>query len=371
MFNGYTIVGNGVIMGTLLPFVNYRQENMLLSYIYYEGAILLRKARWGVISTADIAQTQVIPAILRSENAELIGIASRDSKAKAAAEKFSIPNYYESYEELLRDPEIEVVYIPLPNHLHSKWVKEAAKHGKHVLVEKPAALTTEETEDMIKVCKDNNVKFMEAFMYQFHPQHTRVKEIMKSGEIGEIKFMRAGFSFFLEDRQSNIRMNKEMGGGSIFDVGCYCIHTARNLLASEPVTVETFAELCPQTGIDLSAIVYMKMKNGVNCILDSSFDMSFRQEYEIVGTKGRIIVPHAYRPDVLSHDAVINIGDRSERIAGDQYKIQIEHLSNAIINRSEPSYSAENTLNNMRVIDACYQSIEEGKAITLSGAQNI
>lgn len=339
---------------------------MLLSYIYQEGGIPLRKARWGVISTAEIAQTQVIPAILRSENAELVSIASRDCKAKVVAEKFSIPKYYESYEELLRDPEIEAVYIPLPNHLHSKWVIEAAKNGKHVLVEKPAALTTEEAADMIQVCKDNNVKFMEAFMYQFHPQHKRVQDIMKSGEIGEIKFMRAGFSFFLEDRKGNIRMNKEMGGGSIYDVGCYCIHAVRNILGSEPVTVEAFAELCPQTGIDLTAIVHMKMENSVNCVIDSSFDMSFRQEYEIVGSKGRILVPHAYRPDVVSHDAVIIIGDRSESIAGDQYKIQIEHFSKAIINNSEPFYSTENTLNNMRVIDTCYKSIEEGKAITLN-----
>jgi predicted dehydrogenase len=352
--------------GCYIPFVNYRQEYRLLSYIYQEGVISLRKVRWGVISTADIAQTQVIPAILRSENAELAGIASRDSKAKDVADRFLIPNYYPSYEELLRDQEIEAVYIPLPNHLHSKWVKEAAKYGKHVLVEKPAALTTEETQDMVDSCHRNNVKFMEAFMYQFHPQHNRVQEIIKSGEIGEIKFMRASFSFFLEGRKDNIRMNKEMGGGSIYDVGCYGIHSVRNLLGSEPVRVEAFAELHPHTGIDLSAVVHMKMENGINCVIDSSFDMSFRQEYEIVGTKNRIIVPHAYRPDVVSHDAVVYIGDRSENIAGDQYKIQIEHFSNAIINNSEPSYSAENTLNNMRVIEACYKSIEEGKAITLN-----
>jgi D-xylose 1-dehydrogenase (NADP+, D-xylono-1,5-lactone-forming) len=342
---------------------------LLLSYIYHEGAISLRKVRWGVISTADIAQTQVIPAILRSENAELVGIASRDSKAKDVAEKFLIPNYYQSYEELLRDQEIEAVYIPLPNHLHSEWVKKAANYGKHVLVEKPAALSTKETQEMVEFCHRNNVKFMEAFMYQFHPQHKRVKEIIKSGEIGEIKFMRASFSFFLENRKNNIRMNKEMGGGSIYDVGCYGIHAVRHLLGTEPVKVEAFAEIDPRTGTELSAIIHMKMENGVNCVIDSSFDMSFRQEYEIVGTKSRIFVPHAYRPDVVSHDAVVYVGDRSESIAGDQYKTQIEHFSNAIINNSEPSYSAENTLINMRVIEACYQSIEEGRAITLNKSQ--
>jgi D-xylose 1-dehydrogenase (NADP+, D-xylono-1,5-lactone-forming) len=330
----------------------------------------MEKVRWGVMSTAGIAQTQVIPAILRSDNAEIIGIASRGEKAKDVAEGFSIPYYYESYEELLRNQEIESVYIPLPNHLHKQWVIEAAKYGKHILVEKPAALTAEETKEMINVCNENNVKFMEAFMYQFHPQHNRVKEIIASGEIGEIKFMRACFSFFLEDRQENIRMNKEMGGGSIYDIGCYCIHAIRNITGSEPVQVEAFAELDPESGIDLSSIVYMKMENGLNCVFDCSFDMCFRQEYEIIGSKGRIIVPGAYRPDVIGNEAVIHIqseqGNRSESVDGDQYKLQIDHFSQAIKEELQAAYSAENTLKNMRVIDACYKSIEDRRAVALS-----
>ncbi|MBT2729561.1 Gfo/Idh/MocA family oxidoreductase [Bacillus sp. ISL-75] len=329
----------------------------------------MRKIRWGVISTADIAKTQVIPAILRSDNAEIVGIASRSDKAKDVAEVFSIPNYYDSYENLLMNPEIEAVYMPLPNHLHKKWVMEAAKYGKHVLVEKPAALTAEETQAMVEFCHEKNVKFMEAFMYQFHPQHERVQEIMNSGEIGEIKFMRASFSFLLEDREANIRMNKEMGGGSIYDVGCYCIHAIRNILGSEPVMVEAFAELDPQSGIDLSSIVYMKLENGMSCVFDCSFDMYFRQEYEIIGTKGKITVPAAYRPDVIDNDGPIIIhseqGNRTESVGGDQYKNQIDHFSKAIIEDFQPSYSGENTIQNMRVIDACYKSIASKQAVTL------
>ncbi|OLS40030.1 Gfo/Idh/MocA family protein [Bacillus sp. MRMR6] len=329
----------------------------------------MRKVRWGVISTAGIAQTQVIPAILRSDNAEIFGIASRGEQAKKVAEAFSIPHYYDSYEKLLMNPEIEAVYIPLPNHLHKQWAMEAAKYGKHVLVEKPAALTVEETEEMTAFCRKRNVKFMEAFMYQFHPQHQRVKEIISSGEIGETKFMRAGFSFYMENRDDNIRMKKEMGGGSIYDVGCYGIHAIRNILGSEPVTVETFAELDPQTGIDVSSIVYMKLENGVNCVVDCSFEMAFRHDYEIVGTKGKITVPAAYRPDVVGHRGVIHIesdqGNRSEMLEGDQYKLQIEHFSKAIIDNLEPAYSAENILQNMRVIEACYKSIEKRRTVEL------
>jgi D-xylose 1-dehydrogenase (NADP+, D-xylono-1,5-lactone-forming) len=329
----------------------------------------MEKIRWGVLGTAGIAQTQVIPAILRSDNAELIGIASRGEKAKAVAEVFSIPYYYESYEELLRNQEIDAVYIPLPNHLHKKWAIEAAKSGKHILIEKPVALTAKETEEIIAVCNENNVKFMEAFMYQFHPQHKQVKEIIASGEIGEVKFIRAGFSYLLEDRKENIRMNKEMGGGSIYDIGSYCIHAIRHITESEPVQVEAFAELDPESGIDLSSIVYMKMENGVNCVFDCSFDMCFRQEYEIIGSKGRITVPGAYRPDVIGNEGVILIqsvqGQRSESVYGDQYKLQIDHFSQAIKGNFQPAYTAENTINNMRVIDACYKSIKSKQKVEI------
>lgn len=329
----------------------------------------MRKVRWGVLSTADIAQTQGIPSILRSGNAEIVGIASRSDKARAVATKFSIPNYYNSYEELLRDDKVEAVYIPLPNHLHKHWVKEAAKYGKHVLVEKPAALTADETQELIKFSKEKNVKLMEAFMYQFHPQHERVREMIASNEIGEIKFMRASFSFYLEDRETNIRMKKNMGGGSIYDIGCYCIHSIRNILQSEPVEVKATAEIDQQSGIDLSSVVHMKLQNGIHCVFDSSFDMAFRQEYEIVGTKGRMIVPRAFRPDVLGDEGVIHIesekGNRSETIDGDPYKYQIEHFSQSILEDFQPSYSVENTLRNMQVIDACYQSIESQLAVKI------
>lgn len=329
----------------------------------------MKKVRWGVLSSANIGQTQVIPAILRSENAEMVGIASRGDKAKDVATALSIPKYYDSYEMLLRDPEIEAVYIPLPNHLHKEWVTKAAENGKHVLCEKPVSLTANEGREMAAICKEKDVKFMEAFMYQFHPQHQRVQEIITSGEIGEIKFMRSSFSFYMEDRQSNIRMKKEMGGGSIYDIGCYSIHAIRNLLKSEPIEVEAYAELDPQSGVDLSAIVYMKLANGVKAVFDCSFDMAFRQEYEVVGTKGRIAVPRAFRSDVNGKEGLIIVhsgqGERTEKIYGDQYKAQIEHFSQAILEDAPLFYSAENTLQNMRVIDACYQSIERKKAVIL------
>jgi D-xylose 1-dehydrogenase (NADP+, D-xylono-1,5-lactone-forming) len=330
----------------------------------------MRKIRWGILSTAHIAQTQVIPAIIRSSNAEVIGIASRgEEQAKELASAFSIPKHYDSYENLLRDQEIEAVYIPLPNHLHKEWVIEAAKHGKHVLCEKPASLSSEEAKEMVQFCREQNVKFMEAFMYQFHPQHRRVDEILASGELGEIKLMRASFSFYLESREENIRMNKKMGGGSIYDVGCYGIHSIRSLLKTEPVEVRAYANLDSTSGVDLSAVISMKLANGVKAVVDCSMDMAFRHEYEMVGTKGRLTVPRAFRPDINEGEGLIIVhseqGFRIEKIHGDQYKNQMEYFSQAIMEDFFPYDQAENTIVNMQVIEVCYQSIEDKKEILL------
>ncbi|XJZ27832.1 Gfo/Idh/MocA family protein [Bacillota bacterium Lsc_1132] len=329
----------------------------------------MRKVRWGVLSTANIAQAQVIPAITRAENAEIIAIASESGKASEVASTFSIPAFYDSYEELLQKKEMDAVYIPLPNHLHKKWVIEAAKHGKHILCEKPAALNTEEAKEMIDFCREKGVKFMEAFMYQFHPQHQRVREIIASGEIGEVKFMSSNFSFFLENKETNIRMKKEMGGGSIYDVGCYCIHAIRNFLQAEPAVVEAHAEIDPKTGVDLTATVYMKLDNGIPTMFSSSMDMASRQEYEIVGTKGRIIVPRAFRPDIYGGKGQIIVQteqvDRKEKWTADLYKLEIEHFSQAILDQTEIAYTPENTIRNMQAVEACYKSIEKNKPINL------
>lgn len=329
----------------------------------------MKKVRWGVLSTATIGLTQGIPAIQRSENAELVGLASRGDRGKAKAEELSIPRYYESYEKLLDDPEIESVYIPLPNHLHLEWAVKAARKGKHVLCEKPAFLHAKDTKGMAEVCREQGVYFMEAFMYQFHPQHERVKKIIASGEIGEVKLMRSSFSFYISNREENIRLSKEKGGGSIYDVGCYSIHAARSILQSEPVEIQAFSDLDPSTGVDLSSVVHMKLENGSPVVFDCSFDMANREEYEVVGTKGTITVNRAFRPDVYGGEGLILIrtkeGQREEKVTGDQYRSQIEHFSACILDGKEPSYTLEETYKNMLAIDACYQSIQKRQLVNL------
>ncbi|GAB7387009.1 Gfo/Idh/MocA family oxidoreductase [Bacillaceae bacterium] len=330
--------------------------------------------RWGILSTAKIAQEAVIPAIVEAANAEVAAIASNSGRAKEAASRLHIPKAYESYEELLDDPDIDAVYIPLPNNMHAEWTIRAAAKGKHVLCEKPAALTERELKEMVEACAGNGVLFMEAFMYQFHPQHKRVKEIIASGEIGDVKLMRASFSYHMDpqERKKNIRMNRALGGGSLYDVGCYCLHAMRNILETEPAKIYAEAVIDPDHQVDVSVAGVCELANGVKGVFDCSFDMALRNKYEIVGTKGVIEVPGAFRPDFLFPDGsgLIRVTDaegrtREERISGRQYTLEVEHFSQCVLEGKEPAYTGESSLCNMRAIDACYESIRSGKAVEL------
>ncbi|MBD3108680.1 Gfo/Idh/MocA family oxidoreductase [Bacillus sp. AGMB 02131] len=327
----------------------------------------MKKVKWGILSTASIAKSVLIPAIKRAENAEGVAIASRGERVHRAAAECGIPVAYESYDALLQDANIDAVYIPLPNHLHKEWVIKAAEHGKHVLCEKPVALSSEEALEMVRVCKEQKVVFMEAFMYQFHPQYKRVQELMASGEIGDIKLVKGSFSFFMENREGNIRMNKEMGGGSLFDVGSYCVHAIRSILNAEPVQVYAQAQLDLETKVDTSAYVSMDFENGIKATFDCSFDMLMRNELEIIGTQGAIKLPHAYRPDINDGIGEIiiqtNESTRIEKMAGDIYKAEVEHISAAILQGTEPVYPGAESVKNMKVLQACLESIETGEVV--------
>ena len=335
----------------------------------------MTKVRWGILSTAGIAQKELIPAFQRATNAEVTAIATGSGieKAKVVAERFGIEKTYASYEELLDDPNIDAVYIPLPNHLHKKWVIKAAEKGKHILCEKPAAINADEVIEMKRACQEHEVIFMEGFMYYFHPQHERVKQIIDSGEIGDVSYMQAGFSFYLgeERRNSSIKMSGEKGSGSIYDVGCYTIHSLRNILRAEPESVHAYAVIDPDYHVDTDVVAYLTFPNGVRATLDVSFNLAMRHEYKVHGTEGSIVVPRAYRPDNHGGDGLIIIekagNARTEIINGDQYRSQVEHLSQAILDGNyELVHDFDNTINNMRVIDACYESIETGQQVELA-----
>ncbi|MRH41954.1 gfo/Idh/MocA family oxidoreductase [Aquibacillus halophilus] len=331
----------------------------------------MKQVKWGVLSTAGIGQEQLIPAIQRSGNGEVIAIASRGDKAKEVAKELNIPKAYTSYEQLLEDPEIEAVYIPLPNSLHKEWVIKAAEHGKHVLCEKPAALNGAELKEMIDVCEHHQVQFMEAFMYQFHPQHEKVKQLIQSGVIGEVASMRGAFSYFLGDPETNIRMSSDLGGGALYDIGSYATHSIRYIMDAEPVKVYASAKTDPKYKVDTTVAGVLSFENGVEALFDCSFEATFRNLYEVLGSTGKIEVNSAYRPDTSENgEGVIRVtkdnGEVEEfSVAGDQYKLQVEHFSECVLENKEPSYSNEKITNNMKVIDACFKAIETGNSVRI------
>lgn len=313
----------------------------------------------------------LIPALHDTENAELTAIASGSGRAKEAARQFQIAKAYDSYEALLDDPEIEAVYIPLPNGLHAEWVKKAAGAGKHVLCEKPAALTAAESESMMEECRKHDVLFMEAFMYQFHPQHEKVKELIASGEIGNVKLMRSHFVYQLSDAQ-NVRFDHALGGGCLYDVGCYCIHASRHILGEEPLKAYAQAHQDVQTGVDVTTAGILTFEDDVQALFDTSFEASPHEAYEVIGEKGHIEVSAPFRPDIRpdgNGQVTLKKDDGTEKeflIPGDAYTLEVEHFSRCIAEGRQPMNTTESTINNMKVIDACYESINSGQAIQLN-----
>ncbi|MBT8395595.1 MAG: Gfo/Idh/MocA family oxidoreductase, partial [Gemmatimonadetes bacterium] len=221
-----------------------------------------RKLSWGVISTAKIGQRAVNPAIQASSNGELLAVASRDAgKARAFAEEAGIPTSYGSYQALLDDPSIDAVYNPLPNSLHREWTIRAVEQGKHILCEKPLALDAAECREMEAAAAANGVKLMEAFMYRFHPRTERVLEMVREGEVGDIRQIRSSFTFPL-DRPDDIRWDRELGGGALMDVGCYCINVSRTLAGREPVEVRAMANF-RDGGVDQQMAGSLRFEDGL------------------------------------------------------------------------------------------------------------
>jgi|SRR5699024_1284421 len=337
-------------------------------YSQRKGVQIMEKVNWGVLSTAEIARDLTIPGILRSTNAQLTSIASLSGKTNGIVDAYKIPKVYNQYENLLEDPDIDAVYIPLPNHMHSEWVIKAAEKGKHVLCEKPAALTVTETKRMVDACKQNGVIFMETFTYQYHPQNKRVKEIITDREIGDIKLIRSHCSFNLGEQKEGFRLSAETGGGSLYDVGCYCIHAIRTTSEKEPTQVLTKAEYNTKYEVDMSASSILEFPGGIVGMFNCGMNMAKHMAYEIVGTEGMIQVPKAFQPEPYERQGTIyvtkdNEENRVETIKGDECRLSIEHFSDCVLNGTTPLYDGDHTIKNMKVLEACLKSAELGKEI--------
>ncbi|WP_211745818.1 Gfo/Idh/MocA family oxidoreductase [Paenibacillus sp. Marseille-Q4541] len=332
-----------------------------------------KQIRWGILSTAKIGRTAVIPAIQQSERGQVIAIASRDeSRAAEVAAELNIPKAYGSYDALLADEEIDAVYIPMPNHLHMEWTIRAARAGKHVLCEKPAALNEKQVSQMIEVCREENVVFAEAFMYRYHPKHRRVKEIIESGEIGEVRAIHANFTYNNCEDKDNVRFQKNMGGGSLYDVGVYPISAARMFLETEPEAVTVHALFSPEhDDVDMMASGLIEFPNKVALTFDCGMWACARAEFEILGTKGRIELPKVFGwensdipPQIIIHTDHVT---REERVSvSNSFVLQAEAIADAILDGKPLPFAPEDAVNNIRVIEACLESAHKRERVQLT-----
>jgi len=332
----------------------------------------MKKIRWGILGCAGIAKRSVIPGIKQSETGEVAAIASRElDKAKQTAEQLNIPTAYGSYEELLADPTIEAVYIPLPNHLHKEWVIRAAEAGKHVLCEKPLAINAEEAQEMLEACEKAGVVFAEAFMYRYHPRYTTICNIIKSGEIGEVRGIHGTFTFNNSKDMNNIRYKQEWGGGSLYDVGVYPISAARMLLNEEPKSAAVHAYISEEHDqVDMMASGILEFKRGVALTFDCGMWAAFRNTLEVLGTEGRIEVPSAF---VVNQDEGDNFfvytkdGQREVEVPRlNQYALQADSIGRSIRNGEPLSFPASDAVLNMKVLDACLTSARERRRVEIN-----
>jgi D-xylose 1-dehydrogenase (NADP+, D-xylono-1,5-lactone-forming) len=325
-----------------------------------------RTLKWGIMSTARINRALISPLRMSPRN-RLEAVASRDGeRAKRYASEWEIPRSFGSYEALLADPDIDAVYISLPNHLHKEWTVKAAQAGKHVLCEKPLALTPEEVDEMIAAAQANGVVVAEAFMYRHHPQTLKVQELIAGGAIGELRLIRGGFTFFL-DRPGDVRLKPELGGGSIWDVGCYPISYARFIAGGEaPAEVVGWQEMGP-TGVDIAFQGLMRFANGVRAQFDCGFASALRTPMEFVGTKGSIVLTASFKPDASGRFYLLR-GDDVEVIPVDDVELylgEVEDLAEAVLHGKPQRITLADSRANIETIRAFIRSAEEGRAITL------
>jgi predicted dehydrogenase len=328
----------------------------------------MSKLRWGVLGVAGIAMKKVLPAMKHCKRAEVVGIASRDlGRAKEAAGRLEIPKAFGSYEDLLADRDIDVVYNPLPNHLHVPWSIKAAEAGKHVLCEKPIALNADEARKLIGARDRTGVKIGEAFMVKTHPQWLRARELVRSGAIGELRAIISAFSYFNAD-PNNIRNMADIGGGGVMDIGCYPITMARFLFEREPARTVALIDRDPQLGTDRLSSALLDFSPG-QAIFTCSTQLVPFQRMQILGTRGRIDVEIPYnippdRPSRIFIDDGSELAGRNARVEEfpkvDQYTIQGDEFSRAVQENTEVPVPLEDALKNMQVIDAVLRSGSSG-----------
>ncbi len=330
----------------------------------------MKKIKWGILGCANIARKSVIPGIMGAENSELYAVASR-SREKAAdfAEEFGAAKFYDNYDELLADQEIEAVYIPLPNGLHKEWTIKAAAAGKHILCEKPlSGKSKAEAEEMFAAAQKNKVKLMEAFMYRFQPFVIRLKEMIDEGVIGEIKEIKSNFAFDISHRKGDIRLNADLDGGALNDIGCYTVNISRYLMGGMPTKVANFFQKETAAGVDLSGSGTLYFEGGKFASLYYSINSYKEQDLEVVGADGIIRIPEFFSWKKDNYFLIEKNGEVEKRMAetGPQYQLEVEAFAEAVISdKKVPLEVEKETYANLEVMDAMRKSAAEELIVKL------
>jgi xylose dehydrogenase (NAD/NADP) len=318
---------------------------------------------WGLLSTAHINRS-LIPPIKKSERNELVAVASRDAdKASAYARKWDIPRSFGSYEAMLADPDIDVIYISLPNSLHAEWTIRAAQSEKHVLCEKPLAMSVTEVDAVREAADRQGVVVAEAFMYRHHPQSQQVKLLVDEGQIGNLQLIRGCFTFQIGNKD-DIRLVSKLGGGSIWDVGCYPISYARFLVGSDPELVHGW-QICNDDGVDLQFVGQMRFPNGVMAQFDSSFQTPFRTQMEIVGDQGSLEIANPFKPGWSNVIHLTRDGETKDiTVPGEElYSGEVEDMADAILFGRNPRISLQDSRGNVATIQSLLESASLGKPV--------
>jgi predicted dehydrogenase len=328
---------------------------------------------WGILSSAKIGWEHVIPAILKSKNSKLVAIASRNTlRAKKLAQKFKIDKSYGSYQELYKDQEIDVIYNPLPNHLHIKSSIEACKNKKNILLEKPISLKATDIDPLMKYASENKVVIKEAFMVRHHPQWQWVKKYIKSGKLGSISSISTVFSYNNKNPQ-NIRNIKKFGGGAIYDIGCYPTVISRFLLDKEPKRVVGLAKNDKKFKTDILSSVVLDFGEIYSSFIVAT-QSTFSQQVTILGTKKTLIVENPFNAIATKPTTVViyngkSIYRKENTIkvfpAADQYEHQVTKFSNELLNKTKADYDLKDAKKNMKVLDAIFASIKKNKWIKI------
>ena len=321
----------------------------------------MSKVRWGILSTAKIGMEKVTPAIQLADNCEVVAIASRDQEgATAAASRLGIPAAYGSYEALLEAEDVDAIYIPLPNDMHAEWTMKAAAAGKHILCEKPLAMSSAQAGEMVTACAQAGVMLVEAFMYRHHPSWVEAVHLVRSGAIGDLQAVQSWFSYYNSD-PLNIRNKMENGGGAIMDIGCYNINLSRLLFADEPSRIQASVRRDPVMEIDTLSSVVLEFPGGGQSTFTCSTRAESYQRVHIVGSSGRIEIeiPFNIPPDGETRIFFTRGGEPSEMPGtqtivfrpADQYTIQAELFAQAILDDTDFPVPIADAVANMQVID--------------------